>query len=98
MRPLVQVQVGPPTNPLLAGGLLLSPGKLDDAGVRSRPHCVRIGGVPGDVEATVMNRQRPRHKETGEARHVPGGPGLAVRRAPAGVAHSTCAVPDSENR
>ena len=51
MRPLVQVQVGPPTNSLRTGGFVLLPGKLDHAGVPSRSHCVRIGGVPGDGDA-----------------------------------------------
>ena len=50
MRPLVQVQVGPPTNPLVRGGFSSFGRQGSDRSILSRAHRVHISGGKGLFE------------------------------------------------
>src|SRR3990172_1886287 len=59
MRPLVQVQVGPPTNPLQAGGFLLFGGKRKDRCVLPRAHQRPRTSLRGGRQRPRPARQKP---------------------------------------
>ena len=59
MRPLVQVQVGPPTNPLVRGGSYSYGRQGNDWCILSRAHRVHISGSEGRFEAVGSGLVEP---------------------------------------